>query len=567
MMFDTQLSVRKEVMLVTAGECLTILLSVAAPYLLKLAVDLLSQTRGPSARLICILLLFALASGVTGALAGVRHHATTLIVEALAGHITVATLRGQVPRLANTGDDGGPLFGQIERLPYNLQLLIDGILWQVVPLAVQMIISLCVITALVPWPYALAIGLIISAYMAASIIGADRYHEQAEATNETAGRLTALVGDILRLPSRAAFNGNVSGELTSVVHLSNRRLREASSGARSLVTMTIVQSSLLVLGLVALLVLAALDVLQHRLSLGDFVLLHAFILRLTLPLGGFGFLVHQAGRSYAQTRDILLLGEPVRLETSSSVPRPGPAAVHLEGLSFRYGDGPLIIKKVSGSIVAGGLTVLVGPNGSGKSTLARLMAGLLDPTEGKVRVGQECLSNIPPELRHRHILYVPQQIGLFNRTLRDNGLYPPTRLDAAQLLDRLQALRFYADERVPDLDLTVGDRGQALSGGQIQKLEIARLAGVETPAIILDETSSDLDPASELAVIEMLRDERAASTLILVTHRRAIAERADQVLFMSAGRLLFSGTHEALMKRSAYCAYWARSDASPRRRE
>jgi ATP-binding cassette subfamily B protein len=557
MMFDPKLGVRRDAVFGIASESFAIALSVTGPYLLKLVVDQLSQAEPAPERFVLPLFLFALATGAAGASAAIRYHYTTRIVEALAAKVTQDVLRSALPGLARTADDAGPLFSQIERLPYNLQILIDGILWQVAPLLMQMAVSLGVILAVVPWHYAMLIGLILVLYLAASLVGADRYQLQAEITNARAADLTAALADILRNAPRVVFNGNVSGELDDIANRGRARLLEAGKGARALGAMTAVQSAILVLGLAALLGLAAYDVLGRRLTTGDFVLLHAYVLRLTLPLGGFGFLVRQTGRIFAQMRDIFVLAGPsVPSRLPSRTVMPGPGTITIAGLGFAYRDGPATVRDVNASIGAGGLTVLVGANGSGKSTLARLLAGLLDPTDGSVSVDGLSLAQIRAEERYRHVLYVPQQIGLFSRTLRKNALYPPTRLDSAKLLRLLLAFRFYGDGRAPDLDLPVGEGGQRLSGGQAQKLELARLAGVETPVIILDETTSALDPASELALVDILRRERAASTLVLVTHRLAIAEKADQILFMSDGALLFAGTHRTLMGETEYREFW-----------
>ncbi|MEJ7933864.1 ABC transporter ATP-binding protein [Sphingobium sp. AN558] len=557
MMFDPPLRVRRDSLVGFGTESLAILLSVAGPYLLKLVVDQFSQPVPPPAGLILLLLVFAIATGATGVSAAIRYHSTTRIVEVLTGKVTQDVLRSALPGLAQTADDGGPLFAQIERLPSNLQILIDGILWQVVPLLIQMAISLGVILAVVPWHYATLIGLILFFYLTVSLIGADSYQQQAETANARAADLSAALADILRNAPRVVFNGNVSAELADLSARGNARLQAVAMGARALGVMSVIQSAILVLGLAALLGLAANDVLTQRLTTGDFVLLHAYVLRLTLPLGGFGFLVRQTGGTLAQVSELLVLAqahEPSSLSSRAVVQ--GPGTLRLTNIGFGYGQGRPVVRDVNASIGAGGFTVLAGANGSGKSTLARIMAGLLDPADGNVFVNDLCLAQVRADERHRYVLYVPQQIGLFNRTLRDNGLYPPTNLDSPRLLRLLLAFRFYDNGRVPDLDGPAGGQGRGLSGGQAQKLELARLAGVEAPVIILDETTSALDPASELILVDTLRRECAHSTLVLITHRRVIAERADQVLFMSDGALLFSGTHHVLMREAAYRGFW-----------
>ena len=202
--------------------------------------------------------------------------------------------------------------------------------------------------------------------------------------------------------------------------------------------------------------------------------------------------------------------------------------------------------------------MIVGANGSGKSTLAQLIAGLLAPTRGTVRVGGVDLASVPPAVRHKVVLYVPQFIGLFNRSIADNALYPPTRYTDVELRQLLDAWQFHEPGRAIDLASLVGEQGERLSGGQIQKLELARIAGIEAPAIILDESTSALDPSGEEIVIATLRKRFAGkTTLVMITHRPTVAEAADQVLFVRSGRLLRAGRHADLLRDSGvYGSHW-----------
>ncbi|WP_146034473.1 ATP-binding cassette domain-containing protein, partial [Burkholderia thailandensis] len=208
----------------------------------------------------------------------------------------------------------------------------------------------------------------------------------------------------------------------------------------------------------------------------------------------------------------------------------------------------------------GSYTAIVGHNGSGKSTLAKIVAGLLPPDEGGVAYDGVDLYGVAGDARHRFALYVPQDVALLNRSLRENVRYPPSTLtddDAARLLERLA---FHKDGRRIDLDGDVGEGGARLSGGQVQKVELVRLMGVDVPAIVLDETTSGLDPHSDTLGIAMLRERLGRrTTLVLITHRIANVEAADQVLFLSGGRLVAAGPHRRLVDTcDEYRTFWRR---------
>jgi ABC-type multidrug transport system fused ATPase/permease subunit len=186
------------------------------------------------------------------------------------------------------------------------------------------------------------------------------------------------------------------------------------------------------------------------------------------------------------------------------------------------------------------------------------MAGVLTPASGEVVVAEVPLSSVPAAQRFRFLLYVPQATGLLNRTLLENALYPPSNQTEAELTRLLTDWHFYDPGRDIDFHAGVGEQGERLSGGQVQKLELARLAGVNAPAIIMDESTSALDPTSEAEIIRTLRTGFAGrTTMVLITHRQSLAEMADQVLFMKNGRLVRTGSHETLLRDSAaYTRLW-----------
>lgn len=450
MMFDAQLGVRTAASIGVAGELLSILLGLMAPLLLKFLVDCFAKSDGHETLIIGALLLLAAVSGAGGLTAAIRHRSRIYAVEVLGAQLTRELLLSELPRLAKQGKDNnsGAIFGQIERLPFNLHILIDGIMWEIAPLLLQTALSICVIAIVAPWPFALLIAAMLSLYVLVTVSGSERYECQAIRHNERAAAYTANIADILRNSQRVVFNGNLLRELEAVAALARQRLDEAACGARALMTMSALQSFILIIGLALILGLAAFEVVARRLSVGDFVLLQAFALRLTLPLGSFGFIVRQSGRTLAQIRDIFAIEKGVEDQSQRrTIVQPGPASVDMVGLCFGYADQSTVIRNVTTSVPAGGLTAIVGANGSGKSTLARLMAGLLEPTAGRIFIGHQDIGSISTGQRHEHILYVPQHSRLFMRSLRANGLYPPAIHNELQLLELLQELRFQADGR------------------------------------------------------------------------------------------------------------------------
>lgn len=520
-------------------ELANVALGVSAPVLLKLAVDALTNGSAPFGLIVFFVSGFVIAWTGTNATTALKHIFTIRIIDKLARRLTLDAARSQLPALARKREGDSPrLQGVIERLPFSLQVAIDGLLWRAAPLAAQTLISLAIVAALVPLRYVAMMAAVLGAYLVATRHGAARFQDAAHNANEAAAALAQTLGDILRNARRVVFNGNLAAELDTIGEALAERRSANERVSRLIAATATLQSAVLAAGLSVLLVLGAADASAGRLTVGDFVLLQAYAFRLALPLGGFGYVIRQAGVSIANLSEALEFGRdtPAEPQLPSSAPA-GPATIALDDIGFRYRD-EWVLRGASAHIAPGAFVVLVGPNGSGKSTLAQIIAGLIEPDEGVVTIDGRPIRDIEPGERHRLVLYTPQSIGLFNRTLRENALYPPTRATEAELASLLTDWGFYESGRPLDLDLAVGEQGARLSGGQMQKLELARLAGVAAPAVILDETTSALDLESEARSIRTLRERyQGHTTLILITHRVQIVHDPDTVLFLEGGQM------------------------------
>ncbi len=547
LMVGSDLRLRGDLAASTAIEGIGIGLGVLGPYLLKLVVDALAAGRIEPLSLTALIAAFVLAWSGTNLTSAVKYVFTTRIIGALSRHLVEQAMTTHLPVVAREREsDSGRLLGILERLPYSLQLVVDGLLGRAAPLLIQVGISLIVVATLVPPRYVALLAIVLGGYFVATRLTSKRFNEQAKATNAAMASVSQALGDILRNAKRVVFNGNLAGEIDNVAREGMARQAANTSLAWQLVGTSAAQFLVVGGGLVVLLTLGGFDAARGRLTVGDFVLLQAYAFRLAVPLGGLGFIVRQAAVSIANVGEVLELAGETRIQSAGTTPPVAAAAIRLEQIRYRYGERT-VLSGIDAEIAPGSFIVVVGPNGAGKSTLARLIAGLLSPAGGRVVIDDIDMAAIPEAARHGHVLYVPQFIGLFNRSLGDNALYPPTRQSQAELGSLLQDWRFYDDGRPVDFGLAVGEQGERLSGGQIQKLELARLMGVHAPAIILDETTSSLDAPAEKRAISALRTRHAGrTTLILITHRLGLARDADQVFFMREG-LLLAGRHDELI--------------------
>ncbi|HTM81557.1 ABC transporter ATP-binding protein [Asticcacaulis sp.] len=552
--------VRLDVLIGASIELVTVGLGIAGPYMLKVLVDLLTaRTASPAAILGCVA-LFVFTWAGANIISTWRMVYSTRVVDGLSARYVAEVIRQRLPAAAGarTGDSGYTL-DLIERLPYSLMVVVDGLIWRSVPLFLQVVGSMWVIAGLIPVHYAAIMAVILLGYVVTTWFGAVQHQTRSAGANSAAGAVSQSTGDVLRNARRVVLNGALESE---VVHISDRFRAKAAANERmmwSLALMALCQYGLVGVGLLALMGLGSLDVLAHHMTVGDFVLLQGYAFRLVGPLSGFGFILSQASLSIACIRDVRQMMQPIEEQGSESDGPDNAAEISLTNLSFSYGPGLPGLADITAHIAPGSFVVIVGPNGSGKSTLAQVMAGLMPPSSGSVRIDGKDLATIRRADRHRYILYVPQFIGLFNRTLAANALYPPTTQTEASLAQLLAEWHFYETGQDIDFAAAVGEQGERLSGGQIQKLELARIAGVQVPAIILDESTSALDSVSEAAIIGSLRKRFGAqTTLILISHHVQMAELADQVWFMKAGCLVRKGRHEELLADSAaYQFQWS----------
>lgn len=545
-----------------AGICLEVAgigLGVAGPFALKLLVDGVSHEGTAPLRVIGCALVFVGAWAAAAILASWRIVYTTRIIDRLAAGLVAAFARRRLPLAATARDgDSGAMLGQIERLPYSLTIVVDGLIWRMVPTCFQFVATLLVVALSVPLTCALILGAVIALYGLVTWRAASGFQLVAAKVNAASGAASGLCGDIFRNARRVVLNGALESEAALLTVAYAEKAGSNRAMTRALTRASLAQYAVIGCGLSLLLVMSALDALSHRITPGAFILLQTYAFRLILPVSGLGYILSQASTALGNIGEVMVFDGRSHATAAKAAEAKGPARIVLSDVSFSYGPGLPGLTDIDLDIPAGSFVAIVGPNGSGKSTLAQIMAGLLQPATGAVRVGELDLMATPPMDRHRVVLYVPQFIGLFNRTLAENALYPPTRHSRSEVAELLTAWRFHEAGHPIDLSTMVGEQGERLSGGQIQKLELARVAGIAAPVIIFDESTSALDPAAEEAIVADLRQRFAGkTTLVMITHRQGVARQADQVLFMRAGRIVRRGLHEDLMRDSgSYATHW-----------
>ena len=313
----------------------------------------------------------------------------------------------------------------------------------------------------------------------------------------------------------------------------------------------------------------ALAVHGGRLSVGDLVLVMSYLSSLYRPLRRISRSVERAGKASSCLDRItdLLNTEP---EVQDG-PRQAPSlrgAIRLERVSLAYRPGESALSEVSLDIAPGEMVALVGATGAGKTSLFSLISRLYDPTAGRVLVDGQDLRSLDLRSLRRQIAVVPQDGMLFSGSLWDNLTYGSPDADPRQVEDAVRAALL--EDVVAGLpqgyQTAIGERGVTLSGGQRQRLAIARALVRDTPIVLLDEPTTGLDAHSERLVTDALRRLLQGRTALVIAHRLATVRQADRIVVLHEGRVVETGTHEALLARGGrYAGLLAASEPADRR--
>ena len=330
----------------------------------------------------------------------------------------------------------------------------------------------------------------------------------------------------------------------------------------SLSGLNVGQAAIVATAVAIMMTLAAQRVAAGSMTLGDIVLINAYMLQLYIPLNFLGVIYREIRQSLTDIERMFgLLGEHREIADApgaGSLP-PGPATVRFEQVSFGYDPARQILFEVDFEIPAGKTVAVVGHSGSGKSTLARLLYRFYDVTGGRITVNGIDLRQLQQDSLRRAIGIVPQDTVLFNDTLHYNIQYgapdaPPGAVEAAATAAQLDD--FIA--RLPGaMETRVGERGLKLSGGEKQRVAIARTL-LKNPAILIfDEATSALDSKTEKAIQAQLDRAARGRTALVIAHRLSTVAHADEILVLDQGRIIERGSHRSLLAaKGAYARMW-----------
>ena len=327
------------------------------------------------------------------------------------------------------------------------------------------------------------------------------------------------------------------------------------------------QAFIITAGLVIVMVMAAQGVEAGLLTVGDFVMVNAYMIQITMPLNFLGTVYREIRQALVDMGQMFgLLSQPAEIwdKPEAKALRVQGGAVRFADVRFAYDAERPILKGVTIDVPAGQTIALVGPSGSGKSTVGRLLFRFYDVTGGAVTIDGQDIRDITQDSLHAAIGVVPQDTVLFNDTIFYNIAYgrPEATRDEVEAAAKAAKIHDFILSLPDGYATTVGERGLKLSGGEKQRVGIARTLLKNPPILLLDEATSALDTQTEADIQASLREMGQGRTVITIAHRLSTIADADCIVVLEAGEVVEQGTHDALLARGGrYAAMWARQAA------
>jgi ABC-type transport system involved in Fe-S cluster assembly fused permease/ATPase subunit len=549
------------------------LVNIYVPLLYKHAVDALS----PSNAVITVPIALIVAYGVARVMsqgfnelrnavfAKVSQRAIRQLALRAFRHVIALSLRYHLERRT------GGLSRAIERGTAGIDFLLSFMLFNVVPTLFEILLVCGILWRLFNWTFAAVTLATIVLYISFTFSITDwrvRFRREMNERNSEAN--TKAVDGMLNFETVKYF-ANEEHEAQRYDAALQAYERAAVKSETTLTLLNLGQGMIIAAGLVGIMTLAARGVAAAEMTVGDFVLVNAYLIQLYTPLNFLGMVYRNIKQSLTDLEQMLdLLAVKPEIEDRPGAPAliVGRGAVAFRRVDFRYDVRRPILSDVDFRVPPGAQVAIVGPSGAGKSTLARLLFRFYDVDAGSIEIDGQDIREVTQESLRRAIGVVPQDTVLFNDTIYYNIAYGrpgATRADVEEAARHAHIHDFITS--LPDgYRTTVGERGLKLSGGEKQRVAIARVVLKAPKILVFDEATSALDTKTEREIQASLAEISADRTTLIIAHRLSTIVEADQILVLDNGRIVERGDHRELLARGrVYAAMWARQQEAAQR--
>ena len=461
----------------------------------------------------------------------------------------------------------GGLSRSIERGTVGIEQVLRLAVFNVIPTLLEVALVVGILWYVFDWRFALVTLTAVSLYLSFTLLFTNWRVRIRRRMNETDSEAQSRAVDSLLNYETVKYFGNEPHEARRFDESWARYERAAVKNQVTLNLLNLGQAAIIAVGLSVVMLMAAQGVAQGTMSVGRFVLVNTYLMQLYQPLNMLGFVyreIKQGLTDMEQLFRLLALNQEVADKPGApmlAAPAVGRAGeVVFEDVHFGYQPEREILKGLSFRVPAGGSLAIVGPTGAGKSTINRLLFRFYDTTGGRIVIDGQDIRDITQDSLRAAIGVVPQDTVLFNDTIRYNIGYgrPGATQEQIEHAARLAQVHDFV-LRLPDgYDTRVGERGLKLSGGEKQRVAIARTILKDPPILVLDEATSALDTRTEQDIQAALRAVSSHRTTLTIAHRLSTVVDADEIIVLDQGQVVERGTHAQLVARGGtYARMWA----------
>ena len=556
---------RGRVLLALASLILAKLANVGVPLVLKEIVDVLDN---PAARMLELPIMLLVAYGILklsaslfnelrdALFARVRYRAMRHVGNRVLQHLYNLSLRYHLERKT------GALTRDLERGAQSVSSILNYLTFNIIPVTVEFVLVAGILFVNYDWQFAVVTFSTVVIYIIFTLMVTEWRMVYRLKMNEMDSQASMQAVDSLINYETVKYFGNEKLELNRYDATLEEWEDAAVKSQTSMSALNFGQASIIAVGVTFIMVFAANGVVEGRMSLGDLVLVNAFLIQLFLPLGFLGIVYRQIKYALADMDRMLRLldKEPEIVDQPNAkdlLLKQGE--VRFENINFSYNTDRQILRDISFTIAPGKKVAVVGPSGAGKSTLARLLFRFYEVDDGKIVIDDQNIAAVTQQSMRAAIGIVPQDTVLFNDTILFNLSYARPAASEAEIINAARKAHIHHFiESLPDgYETVVGERGLKLSGGEKQRVAIARAILKDPRILIFDEATSSLDSHAEMEIQKALKAVAEEHTTLVIAHRLSTIVDADEILVLENGKIIERGQHQTLLeKQGTYARMW-----------
>jgi ATP-binding cassette, subfamily B, heavy metal transporter len=549
------------------------LVNIAVPFLYKHAVDILAPSKAVVAVPVALIVAYGFARVMSqgfnelrnAVFAPVTQRAVRRLSLSAFRHVHALALRFHLERRT------GGLARAIERGTAGIDFLLSFMLFNVIPTIVEILLVSGILWRLYNWKFAAVTLTTILLYIGFTFLVTDwrvRFRRDMNERNSEAN--TKAIDSLLNFETVKYF-ANEEHEARRYDAALHAYEQAAVKSEATLSMLNIGQGMIIGFGLVGVMILAAQGAAAKVMTVGDFVLVNAYLIQLYTPLNFLGVVYRNLKQSLTdleQMTELMAIRPEIEDRPGAPALLVGAGSLAFRHVDFRYDFRRPILSDVDFQVPPGTTVAIVGASGAGKSTIARLLFRFWDVDAGAIEIDRQDIREVTQDSLRRAIGVVPQDTVLFNDTIYYNIAYgrPGAPREAVEEAARLARIHDFVAGLPDGYDTMVGERGLKLSGGEKQRVAIARVILKAPKILVFDEATSALDTKTEREIQASLAEVSAERTTLVIAHRLSTVIDADEILVLDHGRIIERGDHRDLSRhQGVYAAMWARQQEAARR--